>query len=127
MKLPEKLRICLLLHLFPAAGSAAVVGGDSYGLDVSFPIHQRIITDSNNNVLGDRQTLYLKHLEGCRQAYDALNCDMFEYDRLLMNQRQPQSMKNYTETGMCESHSDVDSGHESRELFLVSHFCFSVH
>jgi hypothetical protein len=96
----------------------------SYGLDVSFPIHGRVSTnylhlDHNRDPsrwdstpsqyqgmpiqpLGDRQQLYLNHLEGCRRAYaplDSYKCDSFEYDRMIMNRRQPQSMKNLTEIG----------------------------
>jgi hypothetical protein len=95
----------------------------SYGVDVSFPILGRVSTNyphlehnvdpANHKVpasykdmppqpLGDRQQLYLNHLEGCRNANAPLNsyyCDQFEYDRMLMNRRQPQSMVNLTETG----------------------------
>jgi len=71
----------------------------SYGMDVSFPIHRRVQTE--NNPLGDRQSLYKKHLEGCRKASPENEgaCDYYEYFRMLMNVRQPQSMQNYTETG----------------------------
>jgi hypothetical protein len=43
--------------------------------------------------LGDRQSVYNSHLAGCRQYYGKQNgnkCDIYEYDRMLMNQRQPQ-------------------------------------
>ena len=64
----------------------------SYSFDVSFPIHGRVSTnyphlphnvDPANNempsryqnqplqVLGDRQEIYLEHLDGCRAAYEA--------------------------------------------------------
>ena len=71
----------------------------SYGLDVSFPIHRRVLTE--NNPLGDRQALYKEHLDGCHKAFPDNEgaCDYYEYYRMLMNVRQPQSMKNYTETG----------------------------
>lgn len=53
--------------------------------------------------LGNRQEFYATHLDKCRKAYKYLNqsskCDFYEYERLLLNQRQPQSMKNLTETG----------------------------
>ena len=98
----------------------------SYGIDVSFPIHKRISTnypwlphnvDPDNNPtpkqyedmplqpLGDRQTLYNKHLSGCRSFYgkDARQCDVYEYDRMLMNIRQPQSMQNYTDVGFLKT------------------------
>jgi len=64
--------------------------------------------------LGNRQEFYNNHLSACRHHYSSIkvvkkghastnipggNCDIYEYDRLLMNQRQPMSMQNYTETG----------------------------
>ena len=93
----------------------------SYGLDVSFPIHKPVSTrypwlskrDRNSykdmpvQPLGNRQEAYMKHLMGCRERYKASNtaemCDSFEYHRLLMNQRQPMSMKNYTDTGFLKT------------------------
>ena len=98
----------------------------SYGVDVSFPAHKRISTnypwlphnvDPANNPtpkqyedmplqpLGDRQAAYNKHLQGCREFYgkDARQCDVYEYDRMLMNIRQPQSMQNYTDVGFLKT------------------------
>jgi hypothetical protein len=48
--------------------------------------------------LGDRQKIYVKHVDDCRKNYPEKSnmCDVYEYDRILMNQRQPQSMQNYT-------------------------------
>jgi hypothetical protein len=89
---------------------------ESYGVDVSFPIHRRVSTNfawlkhntdpTHNDVpteykdmpmqpLGDRLALYVKHVEGCRKYYadDASQCDENEYNRMLMNLRQPQSMQ----------------------------------
>lgn len=93
----------------------------SYGIDVSFPIHNSVSTNypclQHNQdssllvpekyrgkplqVLGDRQSIYLEHLNGCRSAAGEYpqSCDRFEYDRLLMNRRQPQSMVNLTQVG----------------------------
>lgn len=92
-----------------------------YGVDVSFPIHHRVSTnydylphntgssmpipleyqDMPLQPLGDRQATYVKHVDDCRKHYGvkANMCDVYEYDRILMNQRQPQSMQNYTEVG----------------------------
>jgi hypothetical protein len=98
----------------------------SYGIDVSFPIHKRISTnypwlphnvDPANNPtpkqyeglpiqpLGNRQEIYNQHLKGCREFYDqnARQCDVYEYDRMLMNMRQPMSMQNYTEVGFLKT------------------------
>lgn len=98
---------------------------ETYGLDVSFPIHDRVSTnyahlDHNRypdkfdtppmyndmpiQPLGNRLQMYLDHLNGCREHYSPsqereFNCDQFEYDRILMNRRQPQSMVNLTEVG----------------------------
>ena len=89
---------------------------ESYGVDVSFPIHRRVSTNyawlkhntdpAHNDVpteyrdmplqpLGDRQASYVRHVEGCRKYYanKANYCDIYEYDRMLMNLRQPQSMQ----------------------------------
>ena len=96
----------------------------SYGLDVSFPILNRVSTNYPHlehnqknfsfstprkyenmplQILGDRQEVYLDHLDGCREYYSETGegylCDTYEYDRMLMNKRQPQSMINLTETG----------------------------
>ena len=91
----------------------------TYGLDVSFPVHHRVSTNydvvpfENNavppetdeplQVLGNRQEMYVNHLNGCREQLasteDSDACDSYEYDRMLMNLRQPQSMVNMTEIG----------------------------
>mmetsp|Transcript_2538 Transcript_2538/g.7051 ORF Transcript_2538/g.7051 Transcript_2538/m.7051 type:complete len:516 (-) Transcript_2538:95-1642(-) len=97
----------------------------TYGVDVSFPIHQPVSTNYDylpHNVdpsiptptkyqnqpiqpLGDRHNMYVNHLNGCREHYlndnagNGFTCDQFEMDRLLMNRRQPQSMVNLTEIG----------------------------
>ena len=86
----------------------------TYGVDVSFPIFKRIsvnypwlphnVDPANNPTpknldgmplqpLGDRQVIYNNHLMSCRAYYgkkDGNKCDIYEYDRMLMNQRQPQ-------------------------------------
>jgi prolyl 4-hydroxylase len=97
---------------------------ESYSFDVSFPIHGRVSTNYPHlphnvdpttheiplryqnqplQILGDRQEVYLQHLDGCRAAYEetgeSYKCDQCEYDRMLMNRRQPQSMVNLTTTG----------------------------
>eukprot|EP00934_Nitzschia_sp_Nitz4_P003980 Nitzschia sp. Nitz4//scaffold1_size375055//147626//149253//NITZ4_000259-RA/size375055-augustus-gene-0.715-mRNA-1//-1//CDS//3329540994//3970//frame0 len=95
----------------------------NYGIDVSFPIQRPVSTNypelSHNTdqavpvppnlrgvpiqPLGDRHQFYLDYLDGCRKEYEpygySQRCDNFEYDRMLMNRRQPQSMVNFTETG----------------------------
>ena len=111
--------VLLLLVVSPYSLAAAAKEEDttpvSYGVDVSFPIQGRVSTNFPGSklqnkkisemplqVLGDRHSAYMKHLKGCRETYpDSKHnaCDRFEYERLLMNRRQPQSMQNYTETG----------------------------
>eukprot|EP00579_Thalassiosira_antarctica_P007807 CAMPEP_0201900604 /NCGR_PEP_ID=MMETSP0902-20130614/52671_1 /ASSEMBLY_ACC=CAM_ASM_000551 /TAXON_ID=420261 /ORGANISM="Thalassiosira antarctica, Strain CCMP982" /LENGTH=483 /DNA_ID=CAMNT_0048434325 /DNA_START=280 /DNA_END=1731 /DNA_ORIENTATION=- len=98
---------------------------NSYGVDVSFPILKRISTNypwlpHNTDTavpspkalegmplqpLGDRQAVYNDHLKSCREYYrgDRKKCDIYEYDRMLMNQRQPQSMQNYTKVGFLKT------------------------
>lgn len=112
--------IGILALCFPVATSSEEV---SYGLDVSNPIHYRVSTNYPNlphNIdpehyetpreydnmplqpLGDRQSMYVSHLDSCRKFYspdDSEWCDIFEYDRMTMNRRQPQSMMNLTESG----------------------------
>lgn len=91
----------------------ATQGSSSYGIDVSFPIHNLVSTNYINppsekgrplQPLGNRHDLYIKHLNACRQnagsaGYSPTRCDHFEFERMLMNRRQTQSMVNYTETG----------------------------
>jgi hypothetical protein len=104
-----------------AAGNEEPV---SYGLDVSFPIQRRVSTnypwlphnldpslrvplefqDKPLQVLGNRMDMYVQHLKACRRAYpqNPQECDNYEYTRITMNRRQPQSMRNYTETGFLK-------------------------
>ncbi|KAL7425359.1 hypothetical protein ACHAXM_007644 [Skeletonema potamos] len=73
--------------------------------------------------LGNRQAFYNNHLSKCREHYKRIkltekghsssniaggNCDIYEYDRLLMNQRQPRSMQNYTEVGFHKTRAPDD-------------------
>jgi hypothetical protein len=77
----------------------------TYGVDVSWPIHCQI-TERNEYRLpkdrfakGSRREAYVNHLQGCRDYYSQISreaartCDAYEYDRLVMNKRQPQSME----------------------------------
>jgi hypothetical protein len=71
-----------------------------HNLDPTLPIPDKQ-KDKPLQILGNRQSAYLDHLNGCRDEageYPHL-CDQFEYERLLMNKRQPQSMINMTEVG----------------------------
>lgn len=114
--------LCLCLRQTLAKDSSDFT---TYGIDVSFPIHDRVSTnyphlDHNRypetfetppiydemsvQPLGNRHQMYIDHLNACRGQYVPskerdFNCDQFEYDRVLMNRRQPQSMVNLTEVG----------------------------
>lgn len=112
-----QLRNCLL-SLFVALGVSGEAMGNSYGVDVSMPIHHRVslnypwlphnvdrvnskasplLEKSPLQILGDRHQLYVDHLKGCREnSKDPSECDRYELNRILMNLRQPQSVKNYT-------------------------------
>ncbi|CAB9529888.1 Ankyrin Repeat [Seminavis robusta] len=86
-------------------------GPKTYGMDVSWPIHGSISERNDFRRPEDRfaknsrHDTYIKHLQGCRAHYGkfskaaARTCDTYEFDRLLMNKRQPQSMENYTDVG----------------------------
>ncbi|GAX17188.1 hypothetical protein FisN_10Lh036 [Fistulifera solaris] len=77
--------------------------GEEYATDCSFPIFS---TDFKcGDKLGDRRTFYEDYIEGCRQYHGpqkAKRCDATEADRIDMNNRQPQSMVNYTSTGFMK-------------------------
>ena len=81
----------------------------SYRMEVSFPVQHPLAVDSNDDLsLGNRRQIYLDHLEGCREAYPGTKCDEFEYFRLMMNNRQPQSINNYTDTGFLKIRAPQD-------------------
>ncbi|KAL9184657.1 hypothetical protein ACHAXT_012627 [Thalassiosira profunda] len=112
----------------PALAAHAAASSEeatSYGVDVSFPIFKRISTNypwlphnTDQNAptpqglegaplqpLGNRQAVYNQHLMACRAYYreEGRKCDVYEYDRMLMNQRQPRSMQNYTDVGFLKT------------------------
>jgi hypothetical protein len=117
---------------------------NSYGLDVSFPARRPVSTnypwlphnqDPVNNPtpekyqdmpmqpLGDRHKIYVDMLHGCRKAYpeNSQFCDYYELQRMLMNQRQPVSMINYTRTGFLKTQAP------SHVVKLVNEFWNSNH
>jgi len=107
------MRLVACLVVFPTLCNAQEA--PTYGVDVSFPIHHRVSTNYDylpHNVnasvqtpveyrdmalqpLGDRQAAYVAHVDACRKHYGekANLCDVYEYDRILMNARQPCSMQ----------------------------------
>jgi hypothetical protein len=111
-----RIAVLVALSAISWCPTSALDEEESYGVDVSFPIHRRASTNFawlphnadplHNDVpteyrdmpvqpLGDRQAAYVQHVDGCRRhnGDDAADCDAYEYDRLLMNLRQPQSMQ----------------------------------
>lgn len=95
---------------------------NAYGVDCSFPMHYENVTTNYpwlpHNMdpsiptppefenmpiqpLGNRQEFYDEMIQGCKDYYGdkADRCTIHERDRVEMNLRQPQSMRNYTEMG----------------------------
>ena len=72
-------------------------GQESYGVDVSFPVHYSNVISKEDNPLGDRQSFYDEFMDGCRKHYGGKKgsaaCDVTEEDRLEMSLRQPSSMQ----------------------------------
>jgi hypothetical protein len=72
-------------------------GQDSYGVDVSFPVHYMNVMNKEDNPLGDRQKFYDEFMDGCREHYTGKRgshaCDITEEDRFAMSLRQPASMQ----------------------------------
>mmetsp|Transcript_6478 Transcript_6478/g.9533 ORF Transcript_6478/g.9533 Transcript_6478/m.9533 type:complete len:442 (+) Transcript_6478:161-1486(+) len=112
----------LLLPILFVAG-AAKEEPVTYGVDVSFPQHHYNASsnfawlphnvDPENNPtppgfeniaiqpLGDKETWYQEHIQGCVEFYGdkGPRCVATERERVDMNLRQPQSMRNYTKYG----------------------------
>jgi prolyl 4-hydroxylase len=83
----------LFRQILLVASLASLVNAEDYGLDCSFPIHN--MESSCGDLLGDRQAVYDKYMDGCREKWGkkgAARCDANERDRLEMSRRQPQSM-----------------------------------
>jgi hypothetical protein len=79
-------------------------GQESYGVDVSFPVHYMNVLNKDDNPLGDRQKFYDEFMEGCREHYGgergSYACDITEEDRFAMSLRQPASMQVSTEESL---------------------------
>jgi len=115
----------------------------SYGLDISYPVHSfrtslnfsgyngtygAVTYDENDSLpvnildqpeqpLGDRQSFYLKYMQGCRdfenkegifapasgtnitRRKNGYLCDSTEKDRIRMNKSQPETLANFTDMG----------------------------
>jgi hypothetical protein len=64
-----------------------------YGVDVTFPIHRSI---KSNSYFGKR---YNRNIKGCYEKFSKRECDANERARLEMNLEQPATQYNYTELG----------------------------
>ena len=101
MKLSHLLLAITTGSSVPTSSSAGRVlnafGEESYGVDVSFPVHYLNVQSKENNPLGDRQKFYDEFMKGCREHYGGKKgsaaCDITEEDRLAMSLRQPKSMQ----------------------------------
>ena len=78
-----------------------IVGEEnSYGADVSWPIHHPW-TNKSTPLNNDRRMAYERYMDGCRKKNEAnaVHCDANENLRLDLSLNQPQSMVNFTSTG----------------------------
>jgi len=77
----------------------------SYGVDVSFPMHHAAIKDDDYPIGPGKQQFYSDFMSGCRVRYGELigeACDNNEAERIDMNLNQPKTMKNFTEAGYAK-------------------------
>eukprot|EP00804_Cyclotella_cryptica_P028038 CCRYP_003900-RA/>CCRYP_003900-RA protein AED:0.05 eAED:0.05 QI:130/1/1/1/0.66/0.75/4/550/424 len=75
---------------------------DSYGVDISFPIHHLSVKEDNNPFdVQSKRNDYNDFIKGCQTKYSskAHLCTQTERERLEMNLNQPKSMFNYTSLG----------------------------
>ena len=113
-------RLCSAFSLLLFLGAATVANAEEsnieYGVDVSFPIHHRKMSDNfawlpHNvdpsiptpkqyedmvvNPLPDREEMYEDFIKTCEDAFGkkGSRCRMTEQDRIAMSLRQPQSMQ----------------------------------
>jgi hypothetical protein len=129
----------------PVVRTTQTSTSSSYGLDVSFPIHRAVSTnypwlphnvDPENHPtplvyqdmpvqpLGNRHQIYLDILHGCQRAYPENShfCDHYEFHRMLMNQRQPSSMVNYTKTGFLKTKAPENVVKLVQDFWRNNHF-----
>ena len=68
-----------------------------YGIDYSWPQHNYKVHENSKHTFGnDRQSTYNNYIKGCYKKYDKAACIDYEKTRIEMNNRQPQSVYNYT-------------------------------
>ena len=88
---------------------------NSYGVDVSFPIHSMNAFANpdetkplSHTPLDDRISFYVNFLKGCKSRYDPYLCNNSEKDRYDMNLNQPPVMANYTILGFQKTTAPAD-------------------
>ena len=67
----------------------------SYGVDSSFAVHHANLEPGSGPGFGS----YVEYVNRCTSKFSKESCYKSEAERLSMNLRQPQSMRNYTELG----------------------------
>lgn len=98
---------CLLLGYL---GFIHVIASQ-YGVDVSFPIHKKLPSDS---FAGQR---YEKMMSSCYKTYSQRECDETENQRIQMNLDQPPSQHNYTQLGFAKVRAPEATWRPLKEFF----------
>uniref|UniRef100_A0A7R9WPI0 Fe2OG dioxygenase domain-containing protein n=1 Tax=Craspedostauros australis TaxID=1486917 RepID=A0A7R9WPI0_9STRA len=91
----------LLAVVLAAADLESPTNNNGYSFDCSFPIFAKNNLDDCKQDLGDKASFYENYMQGCRDKFGDI-CDTNEAERFHMNNRQPISMRNFTETGFVK-------------------------
>ena len=98
----KSLLYSFLLLTYACTAELNSFGQESYDFDNSWAIK----SDTLSDLFGDKQALYDKYMEDCREAAGPeaamYSCDAGEQQRLRMNRLQPAGMRNYTELGFAK-------------------------
>ena len=76
----------------------------SYGVDSSFAVHYANLDPNNDQGFGT----YIEYINRCKSKFSKESCYESEAERLSMNLRQPQSMRNYTALGFKKIEAPKD-------------------
>jgi prolyl 4-hydroxylase len=91
-----------LLLTYACTAELNSFGQETYDFDNSWAIK----SDTLSDLFGDKQALYDKYMEDCREAAGPeaamYSCDAGEQQRLRMNRLQPAGMRNYTKLGFAK-------------------------
>ena len=96
-----------LLYSFLLLTYACTAELNSFGQEIyDFDNSWAIKSDTLSDLFGDKQALYDKYMEDCREAAGPeaamYSCDAGEQQRLRMNRLQPAGMRNYTKLGFAK-------------------------